>query len=299
MQLEETESCPDVSDSSSDEDVTYNTGVTKFVRCPGVGIWPCAHRALIPIGGGKRCNKCKRKKRDAMEEVWVVELAIRDLVLSNQATRGPPPEAVADAEADDDNVMFRADDELITAKEAVVAAIEVATALAFNNERGFEKLINTEHEPDHKIKKHSDLWEEAILRLAYIADPTVIPCRTRMAASTLGGITALRGLIPGKDGMPNVGHVYEAAQRRCIDRWWLQILQKKKRCMFSDRARDQCREFLKIDDKALAAICDAALAAACVAYIIEKNVCQLDTDHLKSNMFRGGCWASGNLPTWE
>ena len=299
MQLEEAESCADVSDSSSAEDVTYNTAVTKFVRCPGWGIYHCAHSVIIPEGGGKRCNMCKRKKRDAMEEVWVVELAIRDLLLSNQATRGPPPEAEADAEADDDNVMFRADDELFTAKEAVVAAIEVATALAFNNERGFEKLINTEHEPDHKIKKHSDLWEEAILRLAYIADPTVIPCRTRMAASTLGGITALRGLIPGKDGMPNVGHVYEAAQRRCIDRMWLQILQKKKRCMFSDRARDQCREFLKIDDKALAAICDAALAAACVAHIIEKNVCQLDADHLKSNMFRGGCWASGNLPTWE
>ena len=304
MQLEEAESCADVSDSSSAEDVTYNTAVTKFVRCPGWRIYPCAHSVIIPEGGDKMCNKCKRKKRDAMEEVWVVELAIRDLVLSNQATRGPPPEAEADAEADDDNVMFRADDELFTAKEAVVAAIEVATALAFNNERGFEKLINPEHVPEDVKKKYGrrkckKVFEETILRLAYIADPTVIPHRMTKAASALGGVSALRGLIPGKDGMPNVGHVDEAAQRRCIDRMWLQILQKKKRCMFSDRARDQCREFLKIDDKAIAAICDAALAAACVAHIIEKNVCQLDADHLKSNMFRGGCWASGNLPTWE
>ena len=227
-------------------------------------------------------------------------------MLLNEATRGPASEDTHsdEAEADDDIVWFRAVGESFTAKEAVVAAIEVATALAFNNERGFEKLINPEHEPDDvskKLCKHRSegVYEETILRLAYIADPTVIPHRMTKAASALGGITALRGLIPGKDGMPNVGHVYEAAQRRCIDRMWLQILQKKKRCMFSDRARDQCREFLKIDDKALAAICDAALAAACVAHIIEKNVCQLDADHLKSNMFRGGCWASGNLPTWE
>ena len=252
---------------------------------------------------------CKRRKRDAQKDFDEETQAISRLVSWNYERHGwtrPnvwrfPDDREPDwfTVLDNDIEMVQAAGESFTAREAIVAAIEVATALAFNNERGFEKLINTEHEPDNKIKKRSDLWEEAILRLAYIADPTVIPCRTRMAASTLGGITALRGLIPGKDGMPNVGHVYEAAQRRCIDRMWLQILQKKKRCMFSDRARDQCREFLKIDDKALAAICDAALAAACVAHIIEKNVCQLDADHLKSNMFRGGCWASGNLPTWE
>ena len=299
MQLEETESMTDVSDSSSDEDVTYNTGVTKFVRCPGVGIYPCAHSVLIPIGGGKRCNKCKRKKRDAMEEVWVVELAMRDLVLSNQATRGPPPEAEADAEADDDNVMFRADDELITAKEAVVAAIEVATALAFNNERGFEKLINTEHEPDDKIKKRSDLCEDAILRLAYIADPTVIPCRTTKAASALGGVSALRGLIPGKDGMPNVGHVDEAAQRRFINRVLEEKLHKMQYFGFSDRERDQIGHLLKYDDKAIASICDGVLAASCVSRIIEKNVCTLDAEHLKCKMFRGGRKASGNMPTRE
>ena len=204
-----------------------------------------------------------------------------------------------EAEPEDGNVTFQVVGESFTGSEAVVAAIEVATALAFNNERGFEKLINTEHEPDDSSKKRSDLCEDAILRLAYIADPTVIPCRTTKAASALGGVSALRGLIPGKDGMPNVGHVDEAAQRRCIDRMWLQILQKKKRCMFSDRARDQCREFLKIDDKAIAAICDAALAAACVAHIIEKNVCQLDAEHLKCKMFRGGRKASGNMPTRE
>ena len=304
VQLVDAESCADVSDSSSAEDVTYNTAVTKFVGCPGWGIYLCDHSVIIPEGGDKMCNNCKRKKRDAMEEVWVVELAIQDLLLSNQATRGPPPEAEADAEADDDNVTFRVDHELFTAKEAVVAAIEVATALAFNNEIGFEKLINTEHEPDDVSKNRCRHWprgccEEAILRLAYIADPTVIPQRLTKAASALGGVSTLRGLIPGKDGMPNVGHVEEAAQRRFIDRMWNEILQKRQRCMFSDRERDQCREFLKCDDKAIAAICDAALAAACVAYIIEKNVCQLDAEHLKCKMFRGGCWASGNLPTWE
>ena len=83
----------------------------------------------------------------------MVELAIQDLLLSNQATRGPPPEAEADAEADDDNVKFQVDHELFTAKEAVVAAIEVATALAFNNERGFEKLINPEHVAEDVNKK--------------------------------------------------------------------------------------------------------------------------------------------------
>ena len=237
MQLEEAESCADVADSSSAEDVTYNTAVTKFVRCPGWRIYPCAHSVIIPEGGDKWCNKCKRKKRDAKKEESAVELAIWDVVLSNEATRGPPPEAEADAEADDDNVMFRTDDELFTAKEAVVAAIEVATALAFNNEIGFEKLINTEHEPDDVSKKRCRHWpigccEEAILRLAYIADPKVFPQRLTKAASALGGVSTLRGLIPGKDGMPNVGHVEEAAQRRFIDRMWNEILQKRQRCMF-------------------------------------------------------------------
>ena len=214
------------------------------------------------------CNNCKRKKRDAMEEVWVVELAIQDLLLSNQATRGLPPEAEADAEADDDNVTFQVDHDLFTAKEAVVAAIEVATALAFNNEIGFEKLINTEHEPDDVSKKRckhrsEGVYEEAILRLAYIADPTVIPHRMTKAASALGGVSALRGLIPGKDGMPNVGHVDEAAQRRFIDRIWKETLQKKQYCRFSNRERDQCREFLKCDDKA----CLAATISGVTAYV--------------------------------
>ena len=173
-----------------------------------------------------------------------------------------------------------------------MAAIEVATALAFNNNSGFEKLINTEHEPDDVSKKRckhrsEGVYEEAILRLAYIADPTVIPHRMTKAASALGGVSALRGLIPGKDGMPKVGHVDEAAQRRFINRMWKETLHKKQYCGFSNRERDQIRELLKYDDKAIAAICDAALAAACVAHIIEKNVCKLDAEHFKCMMFRG------------
>ena len=63
---------------------------------------------IIPEGGDKRCNKCKRKKRDAQKEADAVDEAIWHVVLLNEATRGPPPEAEDDAEADDDNVMFRA-----------------------------------------------------------------------------------------------------------------------------------------------------------------------------------------------
>ena len=86
---------------------------------------------------------CKRKKRDSQKECNAIEKALWQVVFLNEATRGPTPEDTHsdEAEADDDIVMFRAVGELFTAKEAVVAAIEVATALAFNNERGFEKLI--------------------------------------------------------------------------------------------------------------------------------------------------------------
>ena len=99
--------------------------------------------------------------------------------------------------------------------------------------------------------------------------------------------------------MPKVGHVDEAVQRKFINRVLNERSHKMQYFGFSDRERDQIGNLLKYDDKAIASICDAVLAAACVAHIIEKNVCKLDAEHLKCKMFRGGYWASGNLPTWE
>ena len=77
---------------------------------------------------------CKRKKQDAQKEADAVEKAIWDVVLLNEATRGPAPEDTHsdEAEADDDIVTFQAVGELFTGSEAVVAAIEEARALAFN-----------------------------------------------------------------------------------------------------------------------------------------------------------------------
>ena len=102
--------------------------------------------------------------------------------------------------------------------------------------------------------------------------------------------------------MPNVGHVDEAVYRKAIDSVLKQRLHKAQYFGFSDRERDQIGQLLKYDDNTIASICDGVLAAACLASIIEKNVCTLDAEHLKCKMFRGGRYLdgpSGNLPTWE
>ena len=260
---------------------------------------------------------CKRRKRDAQKDFDEETQAISRLVSWNYERHGwtrPnawrfPDDREPDwfTVLDNDIEMVQAAGESFTAREAIVAAIEVATALAFNNERGFEKLINPEHVPEDVKKKYGrrkckGVFEETILRLAYIADPTVIPHATMKAASALGGVSPKPGLIARKDGMPNVGHVDEAVYRKAIDSVLKQRIHKTQYFGFSDRERDQIGQLLKYDDNTIASICDGVLAAACLASIIEKNVCTLDAEHLKCKMFRGGRYLygpSGNLPTWE
>ena len=256
---------------------------------------------------------CKRRKRDAQNENAEVEGAVWRLMRLYEEAHGityqrtwrlnedSEPE---DDEADNNIEMVQAAGELFTAKEAIVAAIKVATALAFNNECGFEKLINPEPEPEDVNKTYGKrmskgVYEKTILRLAYIADPRVITHATMKAASALGGVSVRPGLIAGKDGMPNVGHVDEAVPRKFINRVLYEKLHKTQYFGFSDRERDQIGHLLKYDDKAIASICDCVLAASCVSRIIEKNVCMLDAEHLKCKMFRGGRKASGNMPTRE
>ena len=260
------------------------------------------------------CNMCKRKERDAQKEFDEVEEAIHRLLWWNDEAHGwtaPKTWRLNDDREpdwftvlDNDIEMVQAAGEQFTAKDAIVAAIEVATALASNNECGFEKLIKPEHVPEDVNNKYGKrrfkgVYEETILRLAYIADPTVIPHATMKAASALGGISLVRGLIAGKDGMPNVGHVDEGVHRKVINSVLNERLHKTQYFGFSDRERDQIGHLFKYDDKAIASICDGVLAAACLASIIEKNVCTLDAEHLKWKMFRGGRHASGNLPTSE
>ena len=194
--------------------------------------------------------------------------------------------------------MFQEGGESFTGTEAVVAAMEVARVLALNGERGFEELN------ENKVCKYgpdSNIFVETHCRLSEVAD---LPLKTRKAASVLGGVTAWPPIIPGKAGRSKIGHVDSYVEFHFVYRLWeeTRLLERKRsEKMVSTRHIEQVRALLKrsANPDDAKTVCNAALAAACVAHIKEKKLCSLDPGCLTWHHFRGGCWATGNFPTWQ
>ena len=219
----------------------------------------------------------------------------------------PPPESTLadEAEPQDDNVMFQEGGESFTATEAVDAAMEVARVLAANGEHGFDVLFTPEDEEVHGSRGLSyDILKAAICRLAYIADTEVLPWKTTKAASVLGGVRAWPPIIPGKAGRSQIGHVDDFVEASFLHRLFDEKAKNGNQlesCCTRPGQEDQIRALMssEYDDEDLKTVCNAALAAACVAHTKEKKLCSLDPGCLTWHHFRGGRWATGNFPTWQ
>jgi len=214
----------------------------------------------------------------------------------------PDPDSTLaeEPEPEDDNVIFQEGGESFTGTEAVNAAINVALLLRDNGERGFEPLFDTEVEEEYgsRTLAYDVLWK-ALCRLAYIGDRDVLPCETIKAASVLGGVTAWPPIIPGKAGRSKIGYVHDSVEAMFLRRLFREkgeLVQK----FASPRQKEQIGLLLLCyDDNQLATVCNAALAGACVAHMVEKKLCSPDLTDLTWHHFRGGCWATGNFPTWQ
>ena len=278
----------------------YNMSVLE--RCPGWGKFhPCANRVMIQQGK-KICRVCTLKRDAACEDEKAAVEAVSAVWKKFGGVDEPPPESTLadEAEPQDDNVMFQEGGETFTATEAVDAAMEVARVLAANGEHGFDVLFTPEDEEVHGSRGLSDdILKAAICRLAYIADTEVLPWKTTKAASVLGGVRPWPPIIPGKAGRSKIGHVSNYAESAFVYRLLLERGPHKS--IKSGKAFYQVRAFMSevYDDTEVATVCYAALAAACVAHIKEKNLCSLERGCLTWHHFAGGCWATGNFPTWQ
>ena len=270
--------------------------MTELKRCPGWGKFhPCANRVMIQQGKSI-CRVCTLKAAAASEDEKAAVEAVSAVWKKFGGVDEPPPESTLadEAEPQDDNVTFQEGGETFTATEAVDAAMEVARVLAANGEHGFDVLFTPEDKEVHGSRGLSyDILKAAICRLAYIADTEVLPWKTTKAASVLGGVKPWPPIIPGKAGRSKIGHVSNYAESAFVSR--LCTLNK------TGKAVHQVRAFMSevYDDTEVATVCYAALAAACVAHIKEKNLCSLERGCLTWHHFAGGCWATGNFPTWQ
>ena len=205
-----------------------------------------------------------------------------------------------EAEPLDDNIMFQEGGESFTGTEAVNAAMNVALLLNDNGERGFEPLFEAAdwEEFGSRTLAYDVLWE-ALCRLAYIGyRPGLLSPPGLKAASVLGGVTAWPPIIPGKAGRSKIGYVHSSVvasfvRRLLRERGTVSIVQK----FASEKQARQIEALVMCDDdNKLSTVCNAALAGACVAHMVEKKLCSPD---LTWHHFRGGCWATGNFPTWQ
>ena len=282
------------SDSSSDNDdeTYYNWDSNVVVRCRGWGNHGCANSALIKHGR-VRCIVCTRNKKDAVKEQKAAVAATWAIWKKFGGELSPEPEytLVEESDPQDENFIFKEGGESFTGTEAVAAAVEVARVLALNREVGFEAECGLED---------CDVIANTFRRLADIAE---LPSKTRKAASVLGGVTAWPPIIPGKAGRSKIGHVDSYVEFHFVYRLWeeTRLLERKRsEKMVSTRQIEQVRALLKdANGDDAKTVCNAALAAACVAHIKEKKLCSLDPGCLTWHHFRGGCWATGNFPTWQ
>ena len=314
MQLDEEESRDDVSDSSQDTDdsYTYTWEGTEFARCRGSAWNPCAHSMLIKRGV-RKCNMCKQFKasqRKAVKAACSLMSSIWQECDGYNGRYNEPQTYSVESDPEGNNVAFHVvggnvmvaeGGDSFTRSQAVRAAMDVARALAANGERGFEQLIEPGHETQ-VVRKTVDvdhgqyicIIEEMVCRIAYVADPNVLSYNTVKAASMLGGVRVRPPVVLGKAGMANIGQISEGIHASFLQGMFAEVVERMH--LLTTSERDQIKALSKFDDDAIAICCNAVLAAACVADIKEKNVCKLDTEHLKWHMFHGGRCAKGEPP---
>jgi len=231
---------------------------------------------------------CTRNKKDAVKEEKAAVAATWAIWKKAGGDQAPEPEytLVEESDPQDENFIFQEGGESFTGTEAVAAAVEVARVLALNREVGFEAECGLED---------CDVIPNTFRRLAIIAE---LPSKTRKAASVLGGVTAWPPIIPGKAGRSKIGHVDDNVEASFRLKLFGEKGSKVEK-FASARQSEKIRLLFDYDENQVKTVCNAALAAACVAHIKEKKLCSLDPGCLTWHHFRGGCWATGNFPTWQ
>ena len=261
---------------------------TVLVRCRG---WPygCANRALIRHGG-TMCSVCTRKFDDASAE--------------QKSSLADTWEKCRLAEPDDEELLDEVWD-CYSGTKAVDAAKEVARVLAANGERGFELLFTPEVANEYADRRNFfDILGEALCRLAYIADTKVLPWETTERAAALGGVRACPPIIPCRPRRPRIGDVSDHAEASFLHRLFDEKAKNGNQlesCCTRPGQEDQIRALMssQYDDNDLKTVCNAALAAACVAKFKENEPDILEPGKLKWHQFGGGCFATGNFPTCQ
>ena len=315
MQLDEEESRDDVSDSSqaTEDSYTYTWEATEFARCRGSAWNPCAHSMLIKRGV-RKCNVCKEAKasrRKAVKAACSLMSSIWQECDGYNGRYNEPQTYSVESDPEGNNVAFHVvggnvmvaeGGDSFTRSQAVRAAMDVARALAANGERGFEELIEPGHETQVVRKtvgldhgQYINILDEIVCRIAYVADPNVLPYNTVKAASMLGGVRVRPPVVQGKDRMPNIGQINECVYGLVLEGMFDEIAYRLH--MRTPRERNQLKALSKFDNDALAICCNAVLAAGCIAYIMKhEKLRKLDTEHLKWHMFLGGRSVFGEPP---
>ena len=287
----------DLSDCDYDDHIDlgkdeYLYDAKVFVRCRGWGKHSCGNSVLIKPGRFRcvLCRLCTRFNPDNQR---------RFLVDDERAWRH-----FGENKKEEPEVMLEEGGELFSAVYAVYAVMCVAELLAKNGEYGFEQIPRS-WDDERSRTFATDVEFEALTRLALIAErPGERWSRIIKAASALGGVTARPPTIPGKAGRSNIGYVHYSVVASFVRKLFrdkaigtLEQLEQKDTRVWNKMNVDNFVELVeRADDEVLATMCYALLAAASMAHIIEKKLC---SPYLTWHKFRGGCWATGNFPTWQ
>ena len=287
----------ELSDCDYDRDIDlakheYLWYAKVLVRCRGWGIHSCGNSVLIKPGRFRceLCRLCTRFNPDNQR---------RFLVDDERAWRH-----FDGRKEEEPEVMLEEGGELFPAVYAVYAAMCVAEILALNGEYGFEPMPRS-WDDERSRTFATDVEFEALTRLALIAEyPSENWLRMIKAASALGGVTARPPTIPGKAGRSNIGYVHDSVVASFVRKLvrdkaigTLEQLEQKDTRVWNKMNVEAFGELVvRADDEVLATMCYALLAAASMAHIIEKKLC---SPYLTWHKFRGGCWATGNFPTWQ
>jgi len=181
---------------------------------------------------------------------------------------------------------------------------QVASALARNNERGFELLAKGRKRDPIQIDNNGDpltinsgyrgeILMETLCRLAYIADPYEVSRTTITIASEMGGLPVCLPDLPPKAGMLYVADAKDDAYATFVHTL-IDVTTEIREIFATDRQKEQIRHLSDDSARSIADVCKAALAAAVWASHYE-----WDTDHchIFKKTFEAGMWGDGNLPT--
>ena len=214
----------------------------------------CDTQAYVPASDGAQCKECQAKQDQATETPIV------------KFDPWPPcrPPFIRSKYRDHDaevmeNLEFTEEDK----KMSVQSSKFIAQQLADYDEIGFKTMRTSNH--SSRMPRDWCIYQQAIERLAFIADNRRVPYQKCVAAAQCGGLPMLADVNDATYGA---------------------VVRKLTRCMNMDSDLD-VSVLINATDQRLACYCRAALAAALVVYNFENRTTDV----------KEGCWGAGDIPT--